>query len=57
MSNLTYFLWIEDSSLDISPDEEMVAYLSENCPLPTDEELERLEREVNQWNQSHRQST
>lgn len=48
MSNLTYFLWIEDSSLDISPDEEMMEYLSETCPLPTDSELETLEREVNQ---------
>ena len=45
-STLTYFLWIEDSQLDISPDEEMMTYLSENCPLPTDEELERLEKEV-----------
>lgn len=47
-STLTYFLWIEDSHLDMSPEEEMEQYLQENCPLPTDEELERLEREVNQ---------
>ena len=47
-STLTYFLWAEDSRLDMSPDEEMMTYLSENCPLPTDEELEHLEREVNQ---------
>ena len=48
MNNLTYFLWIEDSHLDMSPDEEMEDYIRTCCPLPTDEELEMLEKEVSQ---------
>ena len=43
---LSYFLWIEDSSMDMTPDEEMQHYITECCPLPTDEDLERLEQEV-----------
>ena len=44
MSNVTYFLWIEDSHLDMSPDEEMEDYLQSTCPLPTDTELCELEQ-------------
>ena len=43
-STLTYFLWIEDSQLNLSPDEEMEQYLQENCPIPTDTELSEMEQ-------------
>lgn len=46
MSNLTYFLFIEDARLYMTPDEEMEEYLREYCPMPSDEELEELEKEM-----------
>ena len=46
MSNLTYFLFIDDYKLDMSPEEEMMEYLKENCLYPSDEELTELEKEV-----------
>lgn len=46
MNELTYFLWIDDYKLDMSPNEEMMEYLRENCPIPTDEELTALEKEI-----------
>lgn len=51
MSNLTYFLWIDDSSKDMTPDEEMEDYLRTCCPLPTDEELNRMYEEAYPCNQ------
>lgn len=48
MTKLTYFMWIDGYNTDMSPEEEMEEYLLENCPIPTDEELEELEKEIKQ---------
>ena len=45
-STLSYFLWIEGTSADLSPDEEMQHYIQECCPEPSEEDLERLYEEV-----------
>ena len=45
-STLTYFLWIDDSSKDMTPDEEMEDYIRTFCPIPTDEEMDQMYREV-----------
>lgn len=46
MSRLTYFMWIDTYDTNISPEEEMEEYLREFCPIPTNTELEELEKEV-----------
>lgn len=46
MSRLTYFMWIDNYDTNMSPDEEMEEYLRQFCPIPSDEDLCRLEKEV-----------
>ena len=41
----TYFLWMDDIH-DMTPDEEMEDYIRTFCPIPTDEELDQIYREV-----------
>ena len=46
MNKLTYFMWIDEYNTDMSPEEEMMEYLRENCLYPSDEELTELEKEI-----------
>ena len=46
MTKLTYFMWIDEYNTDISPEEEMMEYIKENCLYPSDEELTELEKEI-----------
>ena len=46
MTKLTYFMWIDEYDTNMSPKEQIEEYLRETCPLPTDDDLSKLEKEI-----------